>query len=251
MTQARTVLITGGSSGIGRALALWFAKRGARVFAAARRKDALNALAQEAAAAGATVEPVVLDVADADAVLSTVQRLDEESGGLDVVVANAGVGGETYAKRLHWPTLEQQIRVNVTGAAATLTAALPGMVRRGKGQLAGISSLAAFRGMPRSAGYCASKAYLATFLEGLRNDLAGTGVGVTCVFPGFVRSELTAKNSHKMPFLMEPEAAAEKIGKALLKGSRNLSFPWQLAATAHTSRLLPGPIYEAASRRLR
>ncbi len=248
MTDPRTALITGASSGIGRALALWLARRGVRVFAAARRRQALEALATEAHAAGGTVEPVAMDVAVTSTVFEVVQRLEKESGGLDLVVANAGIGGDTYAKRIQWSTVEQIIQVNVTGASATLCAALPGMVARGRGNLVGISSLAALGGLPRTAAYCASKAFLSVFLESLRLDLVGTGVKVTSIQPGFVKSELTANIPRKLPLLLETADAADRIGRAILRGTRTFSFPWPLAAAMKGMTLLPARLYERAVR---
>ncbi|MGQ0505718.1 MAG: SDR family NAD(P)-dependent oxidoreductase [Myxococcaceae bacterium] len=251
MTEPRTALITGASSGIGRALALWFARRGTRVFAAARREDALSALAAEAQAAGGTIEPVKLDVADTAEVFRIVTQLEKDSGGLELVVANAGVGGDTYAKRMNWELVSKIIQINVSGASATLCAALPGMVGRDKGHLVGISSVASLRGLPRSAAYSASKAFLTTFLEGLRVDLVKTRIQVTAIQPGFVKSELTAKNRFKMPFLLETEDAVDRIGRAILKGSSEMTFPWTTATLMRTLAMLPNSLYDRAAQRLR
>jgi len=247
----RTALVTGASSGLGRGLALWLARRGLRVFAAGRRVAHLQALAAEAQAAGATVEPVELDVARADATRERLRELDAECGGLDLVVANAGVGGVTSGRRMDWDKVRAIIDTNVTGATATLTAVLPQMVERRRGHVVGISSLAAHRGLAGHAAYSASKAFLATFLESLRVDLAGTGVRVTTVFPGFVKSEMTAQNTFPMPFLMETEAAVERMGTGILRGETELSFPWQLALPSRLAKVLPNPLFDVAARRLR
>ena len=143
----QNALITGASSGMGRGLAIWFAKKGVTVYAAARRTAELEKLRDECKDFTGKVIPMALDVSDGDRTFERVKKLDEESGGLDLVIANAGVAGETYGKRIDWPTIKRMIDVNVTGAAATLTAPLSAMVKRGKGQLVGISSLAAFNGL--------------------------------------------------------------------------------------------------------
>ncbi|MCK8496914.1 SDR family NAD(P)-dependent oxidoreductase [Myxococcus fulvus] len=247
----RTALVTGASSGLGRGLALWLARRGLRVFAAGRRVPQLQALAAEAQAAGATVEPVELDVSRAEPLMEKLRELDSECGGLDLVIANAGVGGVTHGKRLEWDKVRSIIDTNVTGAVATLTAVLPSMVERRRGHVVGISSLAAHRGLAGHAAYSASKAFLATFMESLRVDLAGTGVCVTCIFPGFVKSEMTAANHFPMPFLMETDAAVELMGSAILRGDTELSFPWQLAIPSRLAKVLPNPLFDAAARRLR
>ena len=123
--EYRNALVTGASSGLGRGLATWLVKRGVRVYAAARRGGALEQLQAEL---GENLLPVCLDVADADDTHARIQALDKECGGLDLVVANAGVGDETYGKRVDWKRVRRVIDVNVTGAVATLVAPLPGMV---------------------------------------------------------------------------------------------------------------------------
>lgn len=247
----RTALVTGASSGLGRGLALWLARKGVHVFASGRRLENLRALADEAKAAGATIEPVEMDVARTDETLARIRQLDADRGGLDLVVANAGVGGETYARRMKWERVQHIIDVNVTGAASTLCAVLPQMVERDRGHLVGIASLAAWRGLAGHAAYSASKSFLGTFMESLRVDLASTSVRVTCLYPGFVKSELTAKNKFPMPFLLETEDAVERMGRAILRGEAEFAFPWQLASAMRVMKSLPNPLFDATARRLR
>ena len=240
----RSVLITGASSGIGRELCIWLARRGVRVFAAARRVKELNALRDAVSAAGGVLEPVVMDVVQVPETIEQIQRLDQSCGGLDLVVANAAIGEMTPARKLQWAAVERTIQVNVMGAAATLCAVLPQMIERGRGHLAGVSSIAATRGLPRMAAYCGSKAFLSVFLEGLRVDLRHTGVKVTSIYPGYVKSEMTAKNKGPMPFLLETADAAERIGKALLRAEAEIVFPWQMGLTASMMRALPNALYD-------
>jgi NADP-dependent 3-hydroxy acid dehydrogenase YdfG len=247
----RTALVTGASSGLGRGLALWLAKQGLRVFATGRRLSQLQHLAAEAQAAGATVEPVEMDVTDAEASRERIQSIDAECGGLDLVVANAGIGGITNGKRMDWSHVRAIIDTNVTGATATLCAALPAMVERRRGHVVGVSSLAGHRGLAGHAAYSASKAFLATFMESLRVDLRGTGVRVTCIYPGFVKSEMTAKNRFPMPFLLETDDAVERMGKGILAGAAEVSFPWQLSGPMRLVKVLPNPLFDAAARRLK
>ncbi len=250
-TNYRTALVTGASSGLGRGLALWLAKRGVRVFATGRRLPQLQALTAEAQAAGVTIEPVEMDVTRPDATMERIRALDAECGGLDLVVANAGVGGTTNAKRLPWERVRGIIDTNVTGAAATLSAVLPNMVERKRGHLVGVSSLAGFRGLAGHAAYSASKAFLATFMESLRVDLRGTGVSVTCIYPGFVKSEMTATNNFPMPFLLETHDAVELMGQGIIRGDAEVSFPWQLAVPTRLAKVLPNPLFDSVARRLR
>lgn len=247
----RTALITGASSGLGRGLTAWFAARGVKVFAAARREELLRTLADECARSGGQVEPMVLDVADAHETVRRIQALDESCGGLDLIIANAGIALDTPAKRIRFEDVERTIQVNVTGAAATLTAVLPKMVERDRGQIVGISSLAAYRGLPRMAAYSASKAFLKTFLEGLRVDLQGTNVRVTSIQPGFVKSEMTARNRFRMPFLMETGDAVDLMGRAISRGDREYAFPWQLAGAMGLARAMPNALWDVTARRLK
>ena len=144
------------------------------------------------------------------------------------------------------------IDVNVTGASATLLGAVPGMVERKRGQLVGISSLAGLVPLPGSATYCATKAYLAMFLDSLRLDVERHGLTVTNVHPGFVKSEMTAKNKpDAMPFLLETDDAVERMGTAILRGERSFSFPWQLSSLVKTAAAMPRPLQSAVLKRLR
>src|SRR5262249_11487324 len=157
---------------------------------------------------------------------------------------NAGVGFYARAKRFQWEHVERTIQVNVLGASATLSAVLPKMVERNSGHLVGMSSWASFRGFPRTAAYSASKAYLSTFLEGMRGDLESPQVRVTSVHPGFVKSEMTAKNNFKMPFLMETADAAARIGEAIFRGDAVFAFPWPMALVARAIRVLPNGLFD-------
>jgi short-subunit dehydrogenase len=235
------VVITGASSGLGRALALWFARRGARVYAAARREEQLDSLKAEASKGPGEVVPVRLDVAQTDAVVAKLRALDDATpGGIDLVVANAGIGGMLNGQRAEWPDIERMLRVNVLGATATLAALAPRMAERRKGHLVGVSSLAAWLVVPRFAVYGASKLYLQTYCAGLKMDLEAAGVRVTSINPGFVKSEMTVNNRFAMPFLLETDEAADRMGRAILRGDARFAFPWQTAWLTRLASLLPG-----------
>ena len=245
-------LITGASSGLGRGLAVRFAKKGTTVYAAARRTAELEKLRDECKDLSGKIIPLELDVSNGTATFEKVKQLDVDCGGLDLVIANAGVAGESYGKRIDWPTVQRMIDVNVSGAAATLTGALSGMVARKKGQIVGISSMAAFNGLPRLASYCASKAYLRTFLEALRLDVKPFGIAVCSIHPGYVKSEMTAKNNvEKMPFLLETDDAVERMGRAIERRAESFLFPWQMKMGVRLLSAMPGPLFEAAARKMR
>lgn len=240
----RHALVTGASSGIGRALTKALAARGVRVFAAARRKELLEGLRDELGSD--QVVPLVLDVTEPEATREAIARADEGCGGLDLVVANAGIGPHTPAQRLRWKDVEDVVRVNVLGAAATLTAVLGPMVERRRGHLVGISSLAGYRGLPGFAAYSGSKAFLSTFLESLRLDLRRKGVKVTTVSPGFVRTEINLQRRAPMPMAVEVDDAAERIASAIYRGARSYAFPWPMALATGFARTLPDFLYDAS-----
>lgn len=242
--EIRTALVTGASSGIGRELSRQLAARGVEVVLLARRGDLLEALAAEIAAAGGRARAIPGDVSRPEELVALIQRADDEVGGLDLVVANAGVGTSRWAGKMRWEDCKPTIDVNVSGAVATLTAVLPRMAERKRGHLVGISSLAGSRGLPKSAIYSASKAFLSVFLESMRIDLRGTGVLVTDVRPGFVRTPLTHANQFKMPMMVEVADAVAQMIRGIEREETVISFPWPLAAAVRVGRVLPDAVYD-------
>ncbi len=242
-SQIRTAFITGASSGIGAALATRLAAHGVRVALAARRKDALAELAKTIEAEGGQADVYPVDVADPEATVAAVRAADDAMDGLDLVVANAGVGNGQWSGTLDWADCANLLAVNVAGATATLVAALPRMVERKRGHLVGISSIASFRGLPKFAVYSGSKAYLSTFLEGLRVDLRTTGVAVTDIRPGYVRTPMTSDNE-SMPFAVTAQDAAKRIHKAIASQRAVLTFPIPMASAAYTMASMPNALYD-------
>ena len=219
------------------------ARRGACVGLLARRRDLLEEIVDEITAAGGRALALPADVSHADSVRSAACELRRKFGYIDLLVANAGVGGTTYAVDLCEKEVAQVIRVNVLGAVNSVTAVIPHMIQRGSGHLVAISSLAAYRGLPKSAAYCASKAGVSALFEALRIDLIKTGVDVTIIHPGFIKTPLTAGRV-RMPFLMELDDAVQKMIRAIEKRRKNYSFPWQLASIVRACMLLPIPLYD-------
>jgi short-subunit dehydrogenase len=239
MQHWETALITGGSTGIGAALAKELRRRGTKVVICARKKEQLEATAKELDAI-----PLVADMGDPERAKEVVAEAHHALGSLDLVIANAGFGGNRRATELRPEHIVSMLKTNVLGAFVTVTAAIPIMLEAGRGNLVGISSLAAYRGMPQAAAYSASKAALSAFLESIRVDLYGSGIVVTDVRPGFIDTPLTRRNKFKMPFLMPADTAAIKILGAIARGRRVYAFPWQTWLGAKLLTALPAFIYD-------
>ncbi len=240
--QFESVFITGASSGLGRGLALHYARAGSTVHAAARRRAQLDALAAEAAPG--KIVPVELDVADIDALTGAIAAAEKASGGaLDVVIANAGIGAPTPANDVDWRAVQRIFHINATAACVTLSAPLPAMVARKRGQVVAIASVAGYRGLPANGAYSGSKAAVHRFMESARIDLRGTGVIATTISPGFVKTELTAKNKFPMPFLMELDDAVRLMARGIDRGRSRIVYPFMTAWFMRAIGQLPGAIY--------
>jgi len=246
----RSALITGGSRGLGRALALGLARPSVHLVLVARGEARLEAAAAECRAKGAEVTTQVLDVADGEATVGTVRELDRVTEGLDLVVANAGIGPDLDAPSYSWEALAGPCHVNFCGAVATLTAALPEMIARGRGHLVGISSLSSFGALPGSAAYCGPKAGLSMVLECLRLDVAPHGVAVTNVYAGFIDTDMIDPRQASPPQLMSVEVAAARILRSLPERPARIDFPQPLAWAARAGARLPRPLRDRLVRKL-
>lgn len=239
----KVVVITGASSGIGRALAEELARREARVGLIARRAEVLRDVVSEIEQNGRVALAVAADVTDVEGLKRATDQVVATFGPIDVLIANAGIATTTHATKLQPDEMATVLQTNVVGAANSVAAVLPAMMERGQGQLVAIASLSAYRGLPMSAAYCASKAALSSFFESLRIDLDGSGVKVTIVYPGFIKTPLTA-GRRRMPYLMEVDYAARKILSAIEKGRKSYAFPWQLATLVRSGLVMPAFIYD-------
>lgn len=245
--MAKNVFITGASSGIGAALAREFARRGATLGLVARRHEALDALLAELP--GRHFRYAV-DVTDTDALVAAGREFDAATGGADIVIANAGIS--VGVKTEHYEDLAQFRRVfdtNVLAMAATFHPFIASMKARGRGTLAGIASVAGIRGLPGSEAYCASKSAVITYCESLRVEMAKAGVTVVTISPGFIRTELTAKNPYRMPFLMEAEDFAPRAADAIEAGVRYRTIPWQMGVVGIVLKWLPRWLFDRLTKR--
>ncbi len=245
----QVAVITGASSGIGWALAKTLAAEGCKVGLVARRHDKLELLAKEIDQCGGTAALVPADVGDRTETVSAIQELAGQLGPIDLLIANAGVGVPTLVEPMNVPDLEAMFRVNVLGVIYAIEAVLPEMLQRGRGHVAAVSSLGAYKGLPGESGYCASKAALNTFLEGLRIQLRGRGVAVTTICPGFVLTPMTAINDFHMPWVLQAEEAARRIVNALRRRCKVYNFPWQTALLMKLTGWLPDWVLERAMRK--
>ena len=244
------VWITGASSGLGAALARRMARAGWQVAASARRGERLDALAAETGDAAGLIRPEPLDVTDAEAVADAIGRIERELGPIDQAVLNAGTHKSVRAAALRADDFRALIELNLMGTVNCLEAVLPGMIARAQGRIAVVASVAGYRGLPTSAAYGMTKAGLINMAEALRPELAPLGITLQLVNPGFVRTPLTDRNPFPMPFLMDPEAAAEAFYRGLGSDRFEIVFPRAFACLMKLLRHLPAPLAFAITRRM-
>ncbi|HKU47478.1 MAG TPA: SDR family oxidoreductase [Burkholderiales bacterium] len=224
------VVITGASSGIGEALARHYAAQGATLGLISRRHG--------------------VDVTDAAAMAAAAQGFIGRYGVPDLVIANAGIASGTDGAELgDAAKLRKILDVNVVGLATTLAAFAPAMRQAGRGTLAGIASVAGFRGLAGNGAYCASKSAAITWMESLRAELYGSGVSVVCVCPGYIDTPMTQVNRFRMPFLLTADEAARRIARAIAAKRRLTVIPWQMALVSVGLRAMPGWLYDRIASR--
>ncbi|HSK70745.1 MAG TPA: SDR family NAD(P)-dependent oxidoreductase [Pyrinomonadaceae bacterium] len=241
----KVVFLTGASSGIGEALALELAKRGAILGLLARRESLLRDLVAKCERKGTAAREFPCDITDEIAVQDAANELRNEFGKIDILIANAGIGGGAkHAKDLKPQDFRRVIDTNLVGAVNSVSAVLPQMMEQGSGQIVAISSLAGFRGLPKSAAYCASKAGMTAYFESVRLDVQNKGIAVTIIQPGFIKTPLTSGRANKMPFLMELEDSIPYFLRAIEKKKKFAAFPWQLATLVRAGRVFPAWLYD-------
>jgi short-subunit dehydrogenase len=236
------VFLTGASSGIGEALARHYAAGGATLGLLARRGDLLRGL-QACLAAPCEIYPC--DVRDLAAVSAAAQAFIARFGLPDLVIGNAGVSFGTLTEHAEDAAVFREVLdVNVMGLVNTFHPFVRPMRERGSGALAGIASVAGFRGLPGATAYSASKAAAIRYLEGLRVELRGSGVRVTTLCPGYIATPMTRRNPYPMPFILQPDDAARRFARVIAAGSSYAVIPWQMAIAGRVFGALPDWLYD-------
>ncbi|WP_423823127.1 SDR family NAD(P)-dependent oxidoreductase [Salinisphaera sp. SPP-AMP-43] len=246
MAEPRLAWITGASSGIGAALARELADHGWRVAVSARRADALAKLCSERPQ---RLWAYPLDVTDRAACAATADAIAAELGAVDLAVFNAGIGAEFDVQHFDADEVNRRMAVNYGGAVNGIGAVLPAMQQRGAGQIALTASVAGYRGLPGAAPYSASKAAMIALAESLYLDLAGSGVDMSVICPGYVTTPLTAARQGSMPFVISAEAAAEHIRHGLEAKRFEIAFPRRMVWLLKTLQRLPYALYFSLIRR--
>ncbi|WP_043358713.1 SDR family oxidoreductase [Belnapia sp. F-4-1] len=241
MAAWRHVLVTGASSGLGRALALACAGEGRVLHLGGRDAGRLEVLAEACRAAGTTATPRVVDVRDADAMAGWIAG----AGRLDLVLANAGISAGTGGAVEPASVARSVFETNVTGVLNTALPAIEAMAAQPpgpdgvRGRVAVVASVAAFVAAPGAPAYCASKAAVQRWAEALDASERRRGIRLHAVCPGYIRTPMTARNAFPMPFLMEPEEAAQRTLAGIAAGRTRIAYPWPLYLAARLAGGLP------------
>lgn len=252
------IFITGASSGIGEALARVYASPGAHFGLVARRRDLLERLAAELREGGSRVDVYALDVTNTEAMHAAANDFAANAGGVDRVIANAGIGIGDTLREGDSASVAHLMSVNVIGVTNTIVPFIPIALRQRSGTLVAVSSMAGHRGLPGRAAYSASKAAVITFMDALRMQLVGTGVHAMTLCPGFVHTPLTETLPHDLPFVLEVGPAARLMHRAIEDQKKTYTLPWQMDLLRHVMvnapewllrRLAPPPRTEGTAPR--
>ncbi|OZI32436.1 short-chain dehydrogenase [Bordetella genomosp. 10] len=243
------VFITGATSGLGHALAGHYGRQGATLGLLGRRGERLRALADSLPNPGAHACYGV-DVRDRAALHAAAHDFIARSGGrVDIVIASAGISVGTLTDHPEdYEAFEAVMQTNVMAMVATFEPFTGAMREAGGGTLVGISSVAGVRGLPGGGAYSASKAAVTAYCESLRNEVAADGIRVVTIAPGYVRTEMTAHNPYRMPFLLEADEFARRAADAIARGVSYTVIPWQMGIVARLMRVLPNALYDRLAR---
>ena len=239
--QKRLAWITGGGTGIGRALALSLAADGWQVVISGRRPEPLAETAATGAAGRVHAWP--LDVADLAAVRAAVPAIEARHGPIALAVLNAGMYAGVKLDTFRAETFADHMRVNYQGVVNCMDPLIPVMRGRKRGHIVLVASVAGYRGLPLASAYGPTKAALINLAESMKYMLERAGIRISVCNPGFVDTPLTEGNAFPMPFLMKPEAAALALKRGIYSGSFEIAFPTRFVLLLKFFRCLPYSIY--------
>lgn len=247
--NGKTILITGASTGIGKALVSQLAKQKVKLAIASRRIELLEELKNALTPYNPNILLLKCNVSNKSDVISAYNQIKEKYGNIDIAILNAGAGHYMNVEKYNSGFAEEIYGANLFGIIYWVEQLLPEFLKRKEGIIAGVSSLADNRGYSGSSFYSSSKAALTNYLEGLRVELYPYGVKIITIRPGFVRTPMTSKNKFRMPYLMSPDKAALIIIDGLKKQKRIIQFPWQMVLITNIVGLIPGWLYEAIAKK--
>ena len=242
--ENKNIILTGASSGIGFELAKLLARENCKIALLARRKEILDDLAKEISSSSNKILPIKCDVTKKEEVENSINKIKNDFGKIDLAILNAGTSFRASVDDFHSEDADETFAVNVMGIIYFVEFLLPDFKKDQNGIIAGVTSMADQRGFPKSGFYCASKAAASKFLESLRIELKDYNIKVITIKPGFVRTPMTDKNEFYMPFLMEPDKAANIIIKGLKKEKRVIQFPFITAVGSMLSKFIPNPVFD-------
>ncbi|MFH1050040.1 MAG: SDR family NAD(P)-dependent oxidoreductase [bacterium] len=242
--MVKKIIITGASRGIGKEVAIEFAKLGHQLVLLARDEDRLAGICKSLKELNKKVFYKVCDVTYKNQMNDSVNYAIQKMGGIDIAILNSGIAGSGYFENFDSDNFKRIFNVNVFGLLYGMEFLIPIMKKQGSGTIAGVSSLADARGFPGNAAYSASKSSASFILESARVELARFGINVVTIKPGFVKTDLIAKNTFYMPLLMEADKAAKIIVSGILSGKKRIAFPLPMVFLTYIVKILPSAVYE-------
>lgn len=225
--MTKIVFITGASSGIGEYVAYEYAKQGATIGLAARRKELLEKVSAKCEELGGKTIICETDVTNQSATKMVIDDFISKSGGIDIVIANAGISGKIELDNGNSAEINRMLSTNILGVTNTVIPVLPTMLKQQSGRVVVVSSIAGFRGLPGRSGYSASKAAVRFMANSWRSSFAKDGISFTTICPGFINTDMTNKHKYHMPFLMDVDVFAKKMVNAIEKKKKTYIVPWQ------------------------